>query len=99
VDSTPSLFGSLFKADEKFVGSRLLVVNSIDLTEETLAEMTEYHKELTEAFAKLGGVPDMAMTFGIFGQFYEGLDVLAAIVKSDNSIVTITITEVKIVQN
>lgn len=64
-----------------FNGSRFLVVNSIDFTDELKEELLEVSesRELGEAFIDLGGVPNFSQQMTVIGQTYEGFDVIEAL--------------------
>ncbi len=63
-------------------GSRIIFVNSVDFTDEFVAEMKaieDANETILNAFLDNGGVPNFSQQFTVFGQIYEGLDVLEAI--------------------
>ena len=80
-------------------GSRVIFVNSIDFDEDTTAQMRELdaNEKLVEYFIERGGVPNFSQQFTIFGQVYDGIDVLEAInsveVDDDNK----PVSDVKII--
>ena len=67
-------------------GSRFLVVNSMEFTDEIKDELMELFKEntsLSEAFIEHGGIPNYAQRMTIFAQTYEGLDIIDTITAQD----------------
>lgn len=62
-------------------GSRFLMVNSIAFTDEIKEGMLESGEDnpVTDAFFTHGGIPNYSQQLTIFGQTYEGLEVLEAI--------------------
>ncbi len=74
-------FARLTGGTEYFTGSRFLVVNSVDFTEEFITELREASssEELAEAFIAMGGVPNFSQQLTIFGQAYAGLDLVEQI--------------------
>jgi len=83
--------------NESCVGSRFLIPNTVELDEETRTEMRDLHAELASAFETLGGIPEMSQKLGIFGQVYEGLELVSEIAGADNSIEVIKIESIRIV--
>ena len=72
----------LFKTEELYSGSRFLMLNSIDFSDEAfVSEFKEASasQELADNFIQLGGVPNFAQQMTVFGQVYSGFDVLEAI--------------------
>lgn len=64
-----------------YSGSRFFFVNTIDFTEDVIEEMRSLITEGTEnpvidSFIDLGGIPDYSQQFTVFGQTYEGFDVI-----------------------
>lgn len=59
-------------------GSRFLVVNTIEMTEDVVNELLEVEngKQISEAFIEHGGIPNFAQQMTIFAQTYEGFDVI-----------------------
>ncbi len=60
-------------------GSRFAVLNTVDFTDEFKAELLESNKDDTtvaDAFIELGGVPNLSQRITVFGQTYEGFDVI-----------------------
>jgi peptidyl-prolyl cis-trans isomerase B (cyclophilin B) len=80
--SDGGVFKRLFKTETRFSGTRFLAVDSVDFSDsEFLQQFREASgsKELADTFERLGGVPNFSQQMTIFGQIYEGLDVLDAI--------------------
>lgn len=63
--------------------SRYFLIGNIPLDDATLKEMltTTAPQKLTDAFSKLGGAPNLSRMYTVFGQTFEGLDVIEAISK------------------
>ncbi len=84
-------------------GSRFTILGSEDFTEEfkqQLLEKSEYQK-LAEKYIELRGVPALAQTITVFGQVYDGFDVLEKLLsletaKSSNEEVNIPVDDVMI---
>ncbi len=60
-------------------GSRFAVLNSSEFTDELkkqLIELSEDDTTLADAFIELGGVPALSQEVTVFGQTYEGFDVI-----------------------
>lgn len=60
-------------------GSRFAVLNSVEFTEDFKNELLETNKDdttIADAFIKLGGVPNLSQQITVFGQTYEGFDVI-----------------------
>lgn len=60
-------------------GSRFAVLNSVEFTDEFKQELLETNKDNTiiaDTFIELGGVPNLSQQITIFGQTYEGFDVI-----------------------
>lgn len=66
---------------EYFNGSRFTVINSVELTDEEVESLCGDKKEnkVADAFIEYGGVPNFSRQMTVFGQAYDGLDVLDAI--------------------
>jgi len=76
----------MFGGGTYYNGSRFLFVNSITLTEDMLASMreaTDGYEPLIEAFVKLGGIPNFSQDITVFGQAYEGLDIVGKLSNLD----------------
>lgn len=72
----------LFKTEVNYTGSRFMILNSIDFSdEEFLKQFQEAsgNEELANAFITRGGVPNFAQQITVFGQAYSGLDVIEQI--------------------
>lgn len=59
-------------------GSRFTVLNSIDFTDEFKKELLESDSNTTiaEKFIEIGGVPALSQKITVFGQAYEGFEVI-----------------------
>ncbi|MGN1410966.1 MAG: peptidylprolyl isomerase [Oscillospiraceae bacterium] len=67
-------------------GSRFIVVNSVDFTDEFKEELLSLYQDeenndtrLADAFIKYGGAPNVSQQWTIFAQTYEGFDVIEKI--------------------
>lgn len=70
---------ALFGGGTYYCGSRFAFVNSIEFTDEVkeqLKSISSDSEELAEAFIEKGGVPNFSQQMTVFGQVYEGLDVV-----------------------
>ncbi len=75
-------FWKLLTGTQKtFNGSRFLVVDTIEMTEEIVNGLQEGDKEnpVADAFVELGGIPNYSQQLTVFGQLYEGFEILDAI--------------------
>ena len=75
-------FKRMFRSETRFSGTRFMVVDSMDFTdEEFLTQFKEASasEELANAFIERGGVPNFSQQMTVFGQTYEGFDVIDAI--------------------
>lgn len=80
--SDGGVFKRLFRSETRFSGTRFLVVDSVNFSDEEF--LTQFREAsgsevLADAFETLGGVPNFSQQMTIFGQTYEGLDVIDAI--------------------
>lgn len=59
-------------------GSRFMICNSIELTDEIKEEMLSASENtmLADAFIERGGIPNYSRQYSIIAQVYEGLDVI-----------------------
>lgn len=66
-------------------GSRFIVVDSIEYTDEIKEEMLASNENtiLADAFIEHGGVPNFSQQMTIFAQIYEGLDIADTISSQD----------------
>lgn len=68
-------------------GSRFAVINSVDFTDDFKKELLEDadkgKKMVSEAFIKCGGVPNFSRQMTVFGQTYEGFDVIDTLTSLD----------------
>ncbi len=67
-------------------GSRFMVIDSVEMTEELINGLHEQEnegsKKVADAFEKQGGIPNYSQQMTIFGQMIEGYDTLDAITDS-----------------
>lgn len=75
-------FDRLFQNTQTYSGSRFMVLGSVDFTDEEF--VTQFREasgseELADVFIARGGVPNFAQQMTIFGQTYEGLEVVEKI--------------------
>ena len=69
----------LFGNSKTLNGSRFAVLNSVEFTEDFKKELLDTNKDDTtvaDAFIELGGVPNLSQQITVFGQTYEGFDVI-----------------------
>lgn len=61
-----------------YCGSRFALLNTVDITDEMKQQIFDLSnsKKLTDAFAEKGGVPNFSQQIVVFGQVYEGLDIV-----------------------
>lgn len=72
----------LFKTETYYAGSRFMLVDSVDFSDEAfVAEFREASGSelLADAFIERGGVPNFSQQVAVFGQTYAGFDVIEAI--------------------
>ncbi|MCM1131929.1 MAG: peptidylprolyl isomerase [Ruminococcus flavefaciens] len=71
----------VFGGGTYFNGSRFAVINTIEMDDETKQELLDSseNKELNQAFADNGGIPNFAQQMTVIGQTYEGFDVIEAL--------------------
>ena len=72
-------FKKLFGNSKTLNGSRFAVLNSVEFTEDFKKELLDTNKDDTtvaDAFIELGGVPNLSQQITVFGQTYEGFDVI-----------------------
>ncbi len=75
-------FDRLFKNVKTYTGSRFMVLGSVDFSDEEFVKQfreASGSEELADAFVERGGVPNFAQQMTVFGQTYEGIDVIEAI--------------------
>lgn len=74
---------TLTRTQETYTGSRFLVCNSIEMTDEIQEGLrsvsSDAMKQVGEAFIEHGGIPNYAQQLTVFGQMTDGFDVLDAI--------------------
>lgn len=78
----------LFKTEVKYTGSRFMILNSVDFSDqEFITEFREVsgNEALADAFIARGGVPNFSQQFTIFGQAYAGLDIINQICSAELS--------------
>ena len=70
-NETQSLFDDSVRS-----GSRILFVDTVEFTEEFVAELdsVDGNEDVKTAFKNKGGVPNFSQQYTIFGQVYDGLD-------------------------
>lgn len=76
-------FWKKFKGEAKVLnGSRFAVLNTNEFTDDFKKELldTDSNTKVAEEFIKLGGVPALSQKITVFGQTYEGFDVIDKIV-------------------
>lgn len=68
----------LTKQSKTLNGSKFTVVNSIEFTDEIKKELlsSDENRLIAEKFIELGGAPAISQRLTIFGQAYEGFDVI-----------------------
>lgn len=71
-------FAQFFGKVKHYNGSRFLIVDSIDFTEEVRSQMLEKNPDnpVTKAFLDRGGVPNFSQQITIFGQTYDGFETI-----------------------
>ena len=78
-----SFFKALVGRQDVYCGSRFLVANSIEMTEEIQDGLREDESEgaqiIAEAFIEHGGIPNYSQQITVFGQLIEGWEILEAI--------------------
>lgn len=75
-------FWKLLTGTQKYYnGSRFLVVDSIEMTEEIKTGLLEGNEDnpVAQAFVDLGGIPNYSQQLTVFGQLYDGFEILDAI--------------------
>lgn len=78
VTADSGFFKALFGKREFYSGSRFLVADTVEMTEEMQNGLRE-NKQLSavaDAFIENGGIPNFSMQMTVFGQLTEGFDVL-----------------------
>lgn len=79
-------------------GSRVIFVNSIIFDDDMITQINELdaNQQLVDYFINKGGVPNFSQEFTIFGQVYDGLDVLEEINSVEVDDKNIPVNEIKI---
>ncbi|MDE5754134.1 MAG: peptidylprolyl isomerase [Oscillospiraceae bacterium] len=80
--SDTSFTKRLFKTETYYTGSRFMLLNSVDFSDpEFLEQFREASgsEELADLFIEKGGVPNFAQQMTVFGQVYQGFDVIQEI--------------------
>ena len=74
---------NLTRTRDYFTGSRFLVADSIEMTDDIKTGLTEGGNDamqrVGQAFADHGGIPNYAQQITVFGQLIDGFDVLDAV--------------------
>lgn len=80
--SSDTGFWKLLTGTQKYYnGSRFLVVNSIEMTEEIKTGLLEGEEDnpVAQAFVEHGGIPNYSQQLTVFGQLYNGFAILDGI--------------------
>jgi peptidyl-prolyl cis-trans isomerase B (cyclophilin B) len=72
-------FKQVFGNANTLNGSRFAVLNSIEITDDIQEELIESNEAIAQVFIDQGGVPNLSQQITIFGQTYEGFDVIDAL--------------------
>ncbi len=72
-----------FGGGDYYNGSRFMAINTIKFDEKTKEQLMDAseNKELGEAFAEKGGIPNFSQQLTVIGQTYEGIEVVEALSK------------------
>lgn len=96
-------FKKLFGNARNINGSRFAVLNSVEFTDEFKQELLDTNKDDTtvaDAFIELGGVPNLSQRITVFGQTYEGFEVIDKLtdleVEEDSEETKIPVEDIKI---
>ncbi len=73
---------------KKLNGSRFSVINSMDFTEDYKKSLLESDNDqtLAQKFIEKGGIPNLAQSVTVFGQAYEGFEVIDKLTALETSI-------------
>lgn len=79
--SDSGFFRTLVGKQVSYNGSRFLVANSISMTDDIIngLKLQGEDNPVAQAFIEHGGIPNYAQQITVFGQLFEGFDVLDAI--------------------
>lgn len=81
------IWKTLTKTRDTLTGSRFLVCDTIEMTDEIKEGLrsgdNEAMNRVAEAYIEHGGIPNYAQQITVFGQLYEGFSVLDAITESE----------------
>ena len=72
----------LFKTEEKYTGSRFMLLGTVDFSDEEFLQefqSASASSVLADAFLSWGGVPNFSQQVAVFGQTYAGFEALDAI--------------------
>ncbi len=74
-------FRTLFGKQVHYCGSRFMVANSIEMTDEITESLTKESETnpVAKAFLEHGGIPNYAQQITVFGQLFDGEDTLDTI--------------------
>lgn len=96
-------FKKLFGDAKTLNGSRFAVLNTVEFTDEYKEELrnsNQGNETVVDAFIEMGGVPNLSQRITIFGQTFEGFDVIDKLtdleVKEDEEQTKVPVEEVKI---
>lgn len=75
------------KTEDYFTGSRFLVCNSIEMTQEIRqglqTDTDEAMKPVADAYLEHGGIPNYSQQITVFGQLTDGFDILDAVTSAE----------------
>lgn len=80
------IWKTLTKTRDVLTGSRFLVCDTIEMTEEIRegmhSENNDAMNRVADAYIEQGGIPNYAQQITVFGQLYDGFEILDAITES-----------------
>ena len=78
-------FRTLFGKQRYYSGSRFLVADTVEMTQEMEEGLrsSEKMKIVADAFLEKGGIPNYSQQIAVFGQLCEGFDILDSITGAD----------------